>query len=239
MKRSILVFAIVAVCSSLVPAAQYSKLSLVNAAKAIGKWGDIKSFIASAGLTDEWQCCAYISDSHPLFSLATNHVVTVGIVTAEEMAQILSASVDSAVSDELLRRVYAADMETIDGRKRWHGNVVETVFDTNKLEKVQTHEDGYVHRSPFARLTPGTIENQLSAAERKAKAEAERQERKRIAEARRQERIAELTTNMAYHAAALMRTRRWPEDLARLYLTHELNTLVGTNTISVTITPEG
>jgi hypothetical protein len=35
-----------------------------------------------------------------------------------------------------------------------------------------------------------------------------------------------------------MAARRWPEDLARLYLQHELNTLIGTNTVTVTIEPQ-
>ncbi len=219
-------------------AAQYSKLALVMAAKASGKWGDLKSFIASAGLVDEWQACDYLSDEFPQFSEITNAVVMSGLATAAEVSALLEAARDPAVSDALIGRVYSSDMAKAEGRIRWHGKVVSTVFDTNKLEKVQTHEDGYVHRLPFSPSSPGSIESQLSAAERAALAEKRRREAAERRERERQARIAELETNLTFHVSALMKSKRWPESLARLYLQHELNTLIGTNVVNVVIEPQ-
>jgi hypothetical protein len=150
----------------------------------------------------------------------------------------LEAARDPAISDALIGRVYSSDMVKADGRIRWHGKVVSTVFDTNNLVKVQTHEDGYVHRSPFSPSSPGSIESQLSAAERAALAEKRRREAAERRERERQARIAELETNLTFHVSALMKSRRWPESLARLYLQHELNTLIGTNVVNVVIEPQ-
>ena len=219
-------------------AVQYSKLALIMAAKSAGKWGDFKSFIASAGLTDEWLACDYLSDDFPQFAEITNAVVSSGLATGAEVEALLKAARDPAVSDALITRVYSTDMTKADGRIRWHGKVVSTVFDTNKLEKVQTHEDGYIHRTAFRLSSPGSIENQLSAAERAALAEKRRQEAAERKERKRQARIAELQTNLNACVETVMKSKRWPEDLARLYLQHELNTLIGTNTVNVIITPE-
>ena len=219
-------------------AVQYSKLALIMAAKSTGKWGDVKSFIASVGLMDEWHACDYLSDDFPQFAEITNAVVSSGLATAAEVSALLEAARDPAVSDALIGRVYSADMAKADGRVRWHGKVVSTVFDTNKLEKVQTHEDGYVHRLPFALSSPGSVESQLSAAERAALAEKRRQEAAERRERKRQARIAELQTNLTACVETVMRSKRWPEDLARLYLQHELNTLIGTNVVNVVIEPQ-
>jgi hypothetical protein len=218
-------------------AAQYSKLALVMAAKSAGKWGDLKSFIASAGLVDEWQACDYLSDEFPQFTQITNAVVSSGLATAAEVSALLEAARDPAVSDALIGRVYSSDMAKADGRIRWHGKIVSTVFDTNNLVKVQTHEDGYVHRLPFSPSTPGSIESQLTAAERAALAEKRRQEAAARKERLRLERIAELETNLTACVSAVMAAKRWPEDLARLYLQHELNTLIGTNTVTIVTGP--
>ena len=219
-------------------AAQYSKLALVMAAKSAGKWGDLKSFIASTGLVDEWQACDYLSDDFPQFTQITNAVVSSGLATAEEVSALLEAARDPAVSDALIGRVYSSDMAKADGRIRWHGKIVSTVFDTNNLVKVQTHEDGYVHRLPFSPSRPGSIESQFTAAERAALAEKRRQEAAARKERLRLKRIAELETNLTACVSAVMESKRWPEDLARLYLQHELNTLVGTNTVTVTVEPQ-
>ena len=219
-------------------AVQYSKLALIMAAKSAGKWGDIKSFIASAGLTDEWLACDYLSDDFSQFAEITNAVVSSGLATGAEVEALLKAARDPAVSDALITRVYSTDMTKADGRIRWHGKVVSTVFDTNKLEKVQTHEDGYIHRTAFRLLSPGSIESQLSAAERAALDKKRRREAAERRERKRQARIAELQTNLTACIETVMKSKRWPEDLARLYLRHELNTLIGTNTVNVIITPE-
>lgn len=51
-------------------------------------------------------------------------------------------------------------------------------------------------------------------------------------------RIALLTTNLTAEVSALMKRKTWPEELARLYLLHELNTLKGTNVVNATISPQ-
>lgn len=217
---------------------QYSKLAIVTASKAIGKWGELKSFIASAGMVDEWQACDYLSDEHELFASVTNAIVNSGLVTAAELKEILEKSKDPAVADALIGRAYSSDMANADGRVKWHGKVVSTTYDTNRLEKVQTHEDGFVFSSPFSPSRPPSVESQLTAAERAAKAEALRKEREREREEKRQARIAELQTNLQYHVEQTMAAKRWPEDLSRLYLQHELNTLIGTNVVNAVIVPE-
>jgi hypothetical protein len=219
-------------------AAQYSKLALVMAAKSAGKWGDLKSFIASAGLVDEWQACDYLSNEFPQFALITNAVVSSGLATAAEVSALLEAARDPAISDALIGRAYSSDMAKADGRVKWHGKIISTVFDTNNLVKVQTHEDGYVHRLPFSPSTPGSIESQLTAAERAALAERRRQEAAERKERLRLKRIAELETNLTACVYTVMKSNRWPEDLARLYLQHELNTLIGTNVVNVVIEPQ-
>ena len=217
---------------------QYSKLAIVTASKAIGKWGELKSFIASAGMVDEWQACDYLSDEHELFATVTNAIVNSGLVTAAELKEILEKSKDPAIADALIGRAYSSDMAKADGRVKWHGKVVSTTYDTNNLVKVQTHEDGFVYRSPFSPSRPPSVFSQLTAAERAAKAEALRKERERQKEEKRQARIAELSTNMTACVQAVMERKNWPEDLSRLYLQHELNVLIGTNVVNAVIVPE-
>jgi hypothetical protein len=233
-------FAVALILSTALPgfSTQYSKLAIVTASKSIGKWGELKSFIASAGMVDEWQACDYLSDEHELFATVTNAIVNSGLVTAAELKEILEKSKDPAIADALIGRAYSSDMANAAGRVKWHGKVVSTTYDTNKLVKVQTHEDGFVYRAPFSPSRPPSVESQLTAAERAAKAEALRKERERQREEKRQARIAELQTNLQYHVEQTMAAKRWPEDLSRLYLQHELNTLIGTNVVNAVIAPE-
>lgn len=74
---------------------RYSKLRIVVAAKAAGKWGELKTGIAAADLEDEWNACQYIEDGDPSFVAATNAVVTAGIATAEEIAAFLEQAIDN------------------------------------------------------------------------------------------------------------------------------------------------
>ena len=46
---------------------RYSKLKLIVASKAAGKWDAIKTFIASAGYEDEWQACQFLSSGYEHF----------------------------------------------------------------------------------------------------------------------------------------------------------------------------
>lgn len=74
---------------------RYSKLKIVVAAKAAGKWDALKAGIAAADLADEWNACQYIEDGDPSFVAATNKVVVAGIATAEEIAAFLEQAIDN------------------------------------------------------------------------------------------------------------------------------------------------
>ena len=236
MKKTI-VFAL-CVSALVAGATQYSKLALITAAKQAGRWDALKAWIASAGLQDEFQNCVYLSDEYPQFAAITNAIVSSGAATSQEVAAILSASKDPAVADALLRRVYDKDMGSPDGRVKWHGAVTNTVFDTNALVKVQYHADGYVHRQSFHSAAAMGIGERISAAEMKNRIEAQKKAAEEAAAKRKADRIALLQTNLTAEVSALMKRRKWPEDLATLYLKNELNKLKGTVTVEGTITPQ-
>ena len=236
MKKTI-VFAL-CVSALVAGATQYSKLALITAAKQAGRWDALKAWIASAGLQDEFQNCVYLSDEYPQFAAITNAIVSSGAATSQEVAAILSASKDPAVADALLRRVYDKDMGSPDGRVKWHGAVTNTVFDTNALVKVQYHADGYVHRQSFHSAAAMGIGERISAAEMKNRLEAQKKAAAQAAAKRKADRIALLQTNLTAEVSALMKRRKWPEDLATLYLKNELNQLMGTVTVEGTITPQ-
>ena len=230
---------VVSVClaAMLAGATQYSKLALITAAKQAGRWDALKAWIASAGLQDEFQNCVYLSDEYPQFAAITNAIVSSGAATSQEVAAILSASKDPAVADALLRRVYDKDMGSPNGRVKWHGAVTNTVFDTNALVKVQYHADGYVHRQSFSSAAAMGIGERISAAEMKDRIEAQKKAAAAAAK-RKADRIALLQTNLTAEVSALMKRRKWPEDLATLYLKNELNKLKGTVTVEGIITPQ-
>ena len=237
MKKSMFVVS-VCLAAMLAEATQYSKLSLITAAKQAGRWDALKAWIASAGLQDEFQNCVYLSDEYPQFAAITNAVVSSGAATSQEVEAILSASQDPAVADALLRRVYDKDMGSPNGRVKWHGAVTNTVFDTNALVKVQYHADGYVHRQSFRSAAAMGIGERISAAEMKNRIEAQKKAAAEAAAKRKADRIALLQTNLTAEVSALMKRRKWPEDLATLYLKNELNQLMGTVTVKGTITPQ-
>ena len=236
MKKTI-VFAL-CVSALVAGATQYSKLALITAAKQAGRWDALKAWIASADLQDEFQNCVYLSDEYPQFAAITNAIVSSGAATSQEVAAILSASKDPAVADALLRRVYDKDMDSPNGRVKWHGAVTNTVFDTNALVKVQYHADGYVHRQSFRSAAAMGIGERISAAEMKNRLEAQKKAAAEAAAKRKADRIALLQTNLTAEVSALMKRRKWPEDLATLYLKNELNQLMGTVTVEGTITPQ-
>ena len=76
---------------------RYSKLKLIVASKAAGKWEAFKSFIASAGYEDEWNAAQFLSSGYAQFEQAKTAIIAAGIATAEEIEEILSASVDEEV----------------------------------------------------------------------------------------------------------------------------------------------
>ena len=77
---------------------RYSKLKLIVASKAAGKWEAFKAFIASAGYEDEWQACQFLSSGYAQFEQAKTAIIAAGIATAEEIEEILASSVDEEVA---------------------------------------------------------------------------------------------------------------------------------------------
>ena len=80
------------------PVTRYSKLKLIVASKAAGKWEAFKAFIAQAGYEDEWQACQFLSSRYAQFEQAKAAIIAAGIATAEEIEEILAASVDEEVA---------------------------------------------------------------------------------------------------------------------------------------------
>ena len=76
---------------------RYSKLKLIVASKAAGKWEAFKAFISQAGYEDEWQACQFLSSGYAQFEQAKTAIIAAGIATVEEIDEILAASVDEEV----------------------------------------------------------------------------------------------------------------------------------------------
>ena len=76
---------------------RYSKLKLIVASKAAGKWEAFKAFIASAGYEDEWNAAQFLSSNYAQFEQAKTAIIAAGIATSEEIEAILAASVDEEV----------------------------------------------------------------------------------------------------------------------------------------------
>lgn len=233
--------AIIAACLSLIApadATQYSKLSIITATKAIGKWDGLKAWIEGAGFIDEWNAASYISDAYPQYAQITNAVVQSGVLTADELGRVMAASIDTALPDAMFNAMYDRDMSNETGRVKWHGNVSRTRFDTNALVKTTWYSDGYEFSELFKVKRPPSVQSQLTAAERKALIEKQKAEAQARIAAKKQARIDLLTTNLTAEVSALMARRQWPEELARLFLLDELNKLKGTVEVAPTITPQ-
>lgn len=80
------------------PVTRYSKLKIIVASKAAGKWSAFKSFIAQAGYEDEWAACQFLSSDYAQFAAAKEAIIAAGIATADEVEAILAASVDEEVA---------------------------------------------------------------------------------------------------------------------------------------------
>lgn len=76
------------------PVKRYSKLKLIVAAKAAGKWAQVKAFIQANDMEDEWNACQYITSDYPAYTAATNAVVSAGIATDEEVKAFMRAAED-------------------------------------------------------------------------------------------------------------------------------------------------
>ena len=236
--RKIVALCGIVFCALCAEATQYSKLSLITAAKRSGRWDAIKAFIEQSGYAEEWAACSYLSDAYPQFPAITNAVVSAGLGTVEEINALLAASVDHALPDSLVVPMYHREMSNEEGRVRWHGKVARTHFDTNALVKTTWYADGWEFRENFERKVPPSVQSQLSAAEKKALAEKRKREAEERELAKKNARIAMLTTNLTAEVSALMARKRWPEELARLYLLQELNELRGPVEVNQIVTPQ-
>ena len=236
--RKIVALCGIVFCAVCAEATQYSCLSIITASKKAGKWDALKAWIAASGLKDEWDKCNYVSDAYPQYAAVTNALVQGGVFTVDEIVQVLDESKDTAVPDDLLNRVYANDMSNEAGRVRWHGKVSRTHFDTNALVKTTWYADGWEFREQFKSKRPPSVRSRLSDAERKAIIERRKLEAKERELAKKNARIALLTTNITAEVSALMARKRWPEELARLYLLQELNELRGTVEVNAVIRPQ-
>jgi hypothetical protein len=74
---------------------KYSKLKLINAAKAAGKWADVKAAIQAMDLEDEWQACQFITSDYPAYVAATNAVISRGIATEAEVKAFMRQAEDN------------------------------------------------------------------------------------------------------------------------------------------------
>ena len=73
---------------------RYSKLKLIVAAKAAGKWADVKAFIQARDMMDEWNACQYLTSDYPAYIAATNAVVSLGVATDAEVKAFMKAAED-------------------------------------------------------------------------------------------------------------------------------------------------
>ena len=76
---------------------RYSKLKIIVASKSAGKWEAFKAFIAQSGYEDEWNACQFLSSGYEQFEQAKTAIISAGIATADEIEEILAASVDEEV----------------------------------------------------------------------------------------------------------------------------------------------
>lgn len=74
---------------------KYSKLKLIVAAKAAGKWADVKAAITAMDLEDEWQACQFITSDYPAYVSATNTVITRGIANEAEVKAFMRQAEDN------------------------------------------------------------------------------------------------------------------------------------------------
>ena len=74
---------------------RYSKLKLINAAKAAGKWDEVKAAIQAMNLEDEWLACQFITSDYPAYVAATNAVITQGIAKEAEVKAFMKMAEDN------------------------------------------------------------------------------------------------------------------------------------------------
>lgn len=156
-------------------ATQYSKLSIITEAKALGKWAPLKEWIQQSGYYDEWLVCQYLSDEHPAVPALTNALVTSGVLNAQELGTILAKSKDTSIPDSVLVGRYSRDVQSESGRTAWHGKRINWKEDVATLTITETYEDGTKFVTPFEVKKPQSAQVRLAL---KAKADKEAQERR-------------------------------------------------------------
>jgi hypothetical protein len=73
---------------------KYSKLKLIVAAKAAGKWDDVKAAIQAMDLEDEWNACQFVTSDYPAYIAATNAVIVRGIASEAEVKAFMKQAED-------------------------------------------------------------------------------------------------------------------------------------------------
>ena len=238
MKKLATIVLAAALCSALF-AAQYSKLGIITAAKSAGKWDVLKSWIASAGYTDEWQAAAFFSDQYPQFAQITNAVVASGVATAQEVEAILAAARDTA-PDALLAAAYAHDMQSSAGRARWHGGNPTSEYRTNEttriIERADIYPDGWEYIDPASRRKALTPEEAAARAASRRTAKQARIDSLQAQLAALQEQLAVPATNdelIVSQANARLRIASIQRTLDRL------TAPTSTNEVVITVLPPG
>lgn len=238
MKKLTTIFLAAALCSALF-AAQYSKLGIITAAKSAGKWDALKSWIATAGYTDEWQAAAFFSDQYPQFAQITNAVVASGVATAQEVEAILAAARDTA-PDALLAAAYTHDMKSSAGRARWHGGNPVSEYRTNEttriIERVDIYPDGWEYVDPASRRKALTPEEAAARAAQRRTAKQMRIDSLQAQLAALQEQLAVPATNdelIVSQANVRLRIASLQRTLDRLTAT------ASTNEVVITVQPPG
>lgn len=238
MKKLSTIFLAAALCSALF-AAQYSKLGIITAAKSAGKWDVLKSWIATAGYTDEWQAAAFFSDQYPAFAQITNAVVASGVATAQEVDAILAVARDTA-PDALLAAAYAHDMQTSAGRARWHGGNPVSEYRTNEttriIERADIYPDGWEYIDPASRRKALTPEEAAARTASRRTAKQRRVDALHAQIVKLQAQLAVPATNdklIVSHANARLRIASMQRTLDRLTVP------ATTNEVVITVLPPG
>ena len=91
---------------------------------------------------------------------ASAHTVWLNAFNAEtgrvrNVRQFLPHENDPDFFIRYLQRQYSNDMQTIQGRIKWHGKpVYQGIDDTNRMCKIERFADGTIHVSPFRKAQP-------------------------------------------------------------------------------------
>ena len=164
-------------------------------------------------------CAALTWNLHAEEQSETEAIVRSVEETTGWTAEELKAGLDR------LDRLYQYDMRSSDGRRRWHGRVVTTKFDTNRLVKIETHESGFRHEEKFTPVKVESIQKQLSSVDRKKRAKELQKKRLKELEKAEKAKLAELM-------------KKYPEELAKMKIEIEKSALMEPVEITVEMGPQ-